>query len=288
MISIIICSRNKVIDKSLYENIKNTIGCKYELAIIDNSKNKYSIFQAYNLGIKKSKGDYWCFIHDDILFHTKNWGLKIQEIFENNLKIGLIGVAGAKVKTKMPSAWWDCGIQEKVMHLKQHLENGEVEYWNTGWKKSNIEEVVAIDGLFMVARPNENIYFDEDLIGFHNYDLNISLACKMQNLKVVVTNSILIEHFSFGTPDINWCKSVINFDKRYRKMLPQQVEGALSNDQFKRLEFKNGTLFCEKLLINNLKIQAFYYWLRLVFFKPFSKYHFYFCKRYLKTILTKQ
>ncbi|GAA4815332.1 glycosyltransferase [Litoribaculum gwangyangense] len=288
MISIIICSRTIKVDLSLIENISSTIGCPYELIVVNNSKNKYSIFQAYNLGLKKSKGNYWCFMHDDILLHTKNWGLKIQEIFENNPKIGLIGVAGAKVKTKMPSAWWDCGIHEKAMHLKQHLENGEVEYWNIGWKESNIEDVVAVDGFFMVARPNENIYFDEDLIGFHNYDLNISLAYKMQNLKVVVTNSILIEHFSFGTPDIDWCKSVINFDKRYRKKLPLQVEGTLLTDQFKRLEFKNGKLFCEKLLTNNLKMQAVYYWLRLVLFKPVSKYHFYFCKRYLKTILTNQ
>ena len=101
MISIIICSRTKTIKDSLAFNIKKTIGCEYELVIIDNSENQYSIFEAYNLGINKSKRDYLCFIHDDIFIHTVNWGHIVIEIFKNNIQIGLIGVAGAKVKTKI-------------------------------------------------------------------------------------------------------------------------------------------------------------------------------------------
>ena len=75
MISIIICSRDKSISEELSTNISETINHDYELIVIDNSKNKYSIFEAYNSGIKKSKGLYWCFIHDDILggaFDIKN------------------------------------------------------------------------------------------------------------------------------------------------------------------------------------------------------------------------
>ena len=68
MISIIICCRIQTINKDLSENIKNTVGCDYELIVIDNSQNSYSIFEAYNLGIERSNGDYLCFIHDDILY----------------------------------------------------------------------------------------------------------------------------------------------------------------------------------------------------------------------------
>ena len=62
MISVIICSRTSTIGTALSENIKNSIGCEYELISIDNSKNTYSIFEAYNLGIQKSKFDFLCFI----------------------------------------------------------------------------------------------------------------------------------------------------------------------------------------------------------------------------------
>ena len=44
MISIIICSRTERINYDLSENIKKSVGCDYELIIIDNSENKYSIF----------------------------------------------------------------------------------------------------------------------------------------------------------------------------------------------------------------------------------------------------
>jgi hypothetical protein len=54
------------------------IGCEYESIIIDNSENRYSIFEAYNLGIDKSKYEYLCLMHDDILIYTIEWvGLSI-------------------------------------------------------------------------------------------------------------------------------------------------------------------------------------------------------------------
>ena len=90
MISIIICSRNLGIDPKLSTNITSTIGCECELIVIDNSQNKYSIFQAYNIGIEKSTSEIICFVHGDVLFHSKDWGKKLIEIFENfinNLKI---------------------------------------------------------------------------------------------------------------------------------------------------------------------------------------------------------
>jgi glycosyltransferase involved in cell wall biosynthesis len=72
MISIIICSRNLGIDPKLSTNITSTIGCEYELIVIDNSQNKYSIFQAYNIGIEKSTSEIICFVHEDVLFHSKD------------------------------------------------------------------------------------------------------------------------------------------------------------------------------------------------------------------------
>jgi len=51
MISIIICSRTASISDELTQNINQTIGIPYELVIIDNSDNLYSIFSAYNEGV---------------------------------------------------------------------------------------------------------------------------------------------------------------------------------------------------------------------------------------------
>jgi hypothetical protein len=55
MISCVICSRQPVISAKLKENIASTVGCEYELVVIDNSTNEYSIFSAYNEGVRCAK-----------------------------------------------------------------------------------------------------------------------------------------------------------------------------------------------------------------------------------------
>lgn len=76
MISIIICSRHHTLDEELRGNIKATIGndILYEIVCIDNSNNCHSIFSAYEEGVKKAKGNYLCFMHEDIRFHSADWG----------------------------------------------------------------------------------------------------------------------------------------------------------------------------------------------------------------------
>ena len=93
MISIIICSREKTRASQLKKNIQDTIGTEFETIIIDNSENKHSITQAYNIGIDQSKFDYLCFIHEDIEFKTSNWGNILTSHIDKNPQ-GIVGVAG--------------------------------------------------------------------------------------------------------------------------------------------------------------------------------------------------
>ena len=97
MISIIICSRNKFLNDILAKNIQDTIGVVYEIILIDNSDNIYSIFSAYNEGINRSQYPYICFIHEDIMFRTSRWGNLICESFKSDQTIGMIGVIGSSV-----------------------------------------------------------------------------------------------------------------------------------------------------------------------------------------------
>ncbi|WP_264535043.1 glycosyltransferase family protein [Flavobacterium sp. N1736] len=248
MISIIICSRTSTIDSVLSENIKNTIGSNYELIIIDNAANQYSIFEAYNVGIAKSTNNLLCFLHDDIFIHTNNWGTILIDLFEKNKEIGLIGIAGAKVKTKMPSGWWDCPHDQKAAHLIQHFNNEKKVTWNYGFEQENNVEVAVIDGVFMAMRKNENIQFDSDMKGFHNYDLSISLNFKKNGHKIIVTNQILIEHFSLGNLDKNWLKAIVKFHKTYRKYLPVSIEMTSDSKEMKALELKNAKKYIRQIL----------------------------------------
>jgi glycosyltransferase involved in cell wall biosynthesis len=282
MVSIIICSRSQTINDVLSENIENTVGCAYELVVIDNSDNKYSIFEAYNRGIEKSKGMFFCFIHDDILFHTQNWGLKIKEIFQSDSKIGLIGVAGTKTKTKMPSAWWDCPEEEKVMNIMQHFPKKGKENWQFGFENESIKEVVVIDGVFMAMRKDKNIRFSNEVGGFHNYDLNLSLEYIKNGYKIIVTNDILIEHFSLGTIDQVWLDSTYKIHNLFKDVLPLSTQKNKSN---KKMEVANAIRFIEKCMEYNKNRQAISIWRTLFSIHPISKYHYRFWKRIIKNKL---
>ncbi|MDR7208957.1 glycosyltransferase [Flavobacterium piscis] len=248
MISIIICSRTSTINSILSENINSTIGCVYELIIIDNSTNQYSIFEAYNIGIAKSKNNLLCFLHDDILIYTNNWGVLLIDLFNKNKTIGLIGVAGAKVKTKMPSGWWDCPHNQKAVNLIQHFSTERKVTWDYGFEQENNVEVAVIDGVFMAMRKNETIQFDSKIKGFHNYDLSISLNFKKNGYKIIVTNQILIEHFSLGKLDQNWLKAIFKFHKIYSEYLPVTTRSANDTKEIKKLELKNATKYIKQIL----------------------------------------
>lgn len=271
MISIIICSRSQTISSDLFENIKNTIGCNYELIVIDNSENKYSIFEAYNLGIKKSFGDFLCFIHDDIFIHTNSWGTIINRIFKEDQQIGLIGVAGAKIKTKMPSPWWNCPEDQKVICIIQHYTNNQKEKMVSGFDNcSNITEVVIIDGVFMALRKDDNIIFDATMRGFHNYDLNISFEYKKQGYKVVVTNQIFIEHYSVGNINEQWVKSAYKIHKKYKNSLPLKNESSVIK---KGTEIANAINFIEESVKFKKFNIAYLIWWDLFCLYPNIKYH---------------
>lgn len=279
MISIIICSRTSEISIELYQNIDKTIGCDYELIVIDNSRKRYSIFEAYNLGIDKSLGSFLCFIHEDVLFHTQNWGVLLTSIFESNTKIGLIGVVGAKVKSKTPSSWWDCNEEDRITNIIQHFTNKEKEVHNYGFDKQQNVEVAVIDGVFMALRKDNKIAFETRLQGFHAYDLNLSFEVIKLGYSIVVTNEISIEHYSSGVINESWVKSSYKLHKLYRKQLPVFVNGStVSKDH----EVINAYRFINKSLQFNCKRMALVVWFQLVLIRPFSLDNLKILKRIIK------
>ncbi|MFI0430079.1 glycosyltransferase [Mariniflexile sp. HMF6888] len=270
-LSLIICSRKRTISKELSDNIAETIGCTYELLIIDNSQNQYSIFEVYNLGIKKSNGSFLCFMHDDVLLHTKNWGTILQSIFNANEKVGLIGIAGAKVKTKMVSPWWNCHKDQQVINIIQHNKNDEPEKTMTGFDEGSEAEVVVIDGVFMALRKSMNIRFSEVMVGYHNYDLNISFECKKNGCQIMVTNQILIEHFSSGMLNKDWLSSTYKIHKMYKSILPLQVKPhILKNGD----EIRNAFSFINQCFEFKKQRLGYLVWYKLFLLQPNFKYHF--------------
>lgn len=195
MISIIICSRQSDIPVDLRNNISQTIGCKHELIVIDNSRNEYSLFSAYNEGVKRSGGDILCFCHDDILFHTDNWGTLIQGVFSDD-SIGTVGVLGTHFLPAAPMYWWSSPFisQFSVNNDKGMVsKNDDRDYFH-----GHLADVVAVDGVcfFMPKRVFPSVRFDDKTYaGFHVYDMDICMQILDRGQRVCVTDVITIEHF---------------------------------------------------------------------------------------------
>lgn len=228
MISIIICSRKSDISPTLKENIQRTIGCEYELVIIDNSQNNYSIFTAYNEGVRRAKGDILCFMHDDIIYHTTGWGPIIEKHFRDDSEIGLIGFAGTHFLPNAPMYWFCSPFISEYNLTNDH---GEIikcfnRYNNT---ESPIDNVVAVDGFCFFIRKSifSHIKFEKrDYPDFHGYDMDICMQIIQAGYKNIVTREILIEH-TWSERDFNKSNSsqlleiaTIRFHNKWKNHLP--------------------------------------------------------------------
>lgn len=225
MISLIICSRRSDISDELKQNIKDTIGTDYELIVVDNSGNKYSIFSAYNLGMRSAKGDLLCFMHEDILYHTKDWGVRLEKYFGHYTNVGMVGIAGGHFLPKMPAAWWDTEMRSGHL-LQGSTVNGEYkiikeDYW-TDYKKDPTL-VVSVDGVWMCFRKVvfDYISWDDKLFhGFHSYDTDISLQVWQSGYEVHIFWDVLIEHKSVGVAQIDFYNSLDVLYKKWESHLP--------------------------------------------------------------------
>lgn len=218
MISIIICSKNTDISSTLWENIQKTIGVEHEFIVIDNSENKYSIFSAYNKGVEVSKFPYLVFVHEDILFQTQNWGKNVINHL-NDRKIGLIGVAGNIMATRVPASWWMTkGYKNLIQHYKSKGEKQSDVYQNDFSPK----EAVVLDGVFLASRKElfEKIKFDENLTGFHGYDHDICIQSKVAGFNNLVVFNILLEHFSEGKLSFQYYENLTKVYKKWVNKLP--------------------------------------------------------------------
>jgi len=207
------------------KSVKETIGIEYEIISIDNSTSNYSICQSYNIGAEKSNFEILCFMHEDLLFHTPDWGKAIIKHL-NDVTIGLIGVVGNNFKSKSNSGWWGGpGIPPEFFkwHYIQGASAGKkTEHLYLNPQNEVVSDVVSVDGMWLCTRKEtwlKNKFDEHHFKSFHFYDLDFSLQIK-QSLRVCVIYDVLIEHLSYGTINKSWIESSIIFHDKWKKYLP--------------------------------------------------------------------
>lgn len=211
MISVIILKYREELFRQAEANIRETIGTDYELIVVDNTASQYtSIAAAYNAGAEKASSEYLCFVHEDVVIKTQNWGQALLNDFANDGTTGLIGLVGSKFKSYQPTSYTNM------------IENGKYIVSGTNGSR-DVEDVVCVDGLFLMTRKSAwaRCRFDEKLIrGFHGYDMDYSLQVLAAGFRVVVHRGIAFAHYSSGNRNAEWYNTNKAVSRKWRKLLP--------------------------------------------------------------------
>jgi len=224
MLSIVICSINPIFLQQVEKSIADTIGnIAYEILSVDNRNTSKGISEVYNSLAEKANYEFICFLHEDVLFNTSCWGEKLVAIFSNDITIGMVGVAGSKYKSKLYSGWYT-GVKElDCANIIHRFEYGDEQLFLAPVNYQSAEEVVCIDGVFIVCKKNvwAAAPFNETaLIGFHFYDIDFSLKAA-EKYKIIVTYDIELIHITKGGDFSNaWVETTIDYHQNINKNLP--------------------------------------------------------------------
>ena len=215
------------IDSGFVELLKKSCGVSNPQIIPIENEGKYSLPEAYNMILEQATNDIVVLCHDDIYFDSKNWGSKILKHFKRSPEYGILGLAGS---TQLPESakWWE--DFSKMKGIVNHEHEGKK--WESKYSASlgnQIEDVVLVDGLFIVLnKKNIKQTFNEEIKGFHFYDVDFSFRNFIEDVKIGVIYDVRVTHKSIGQTNEQWEQNRIKFAEKHKDLLPVKIKRKLT------------------------------------------------------------
>jgi len=171
----------------------------YDIPFYFKENNKESLQKTYNEFLddaNKNNVDIACFIHDDVYINCEDFYERLRKSSKKYTVFGLAGATNCKIKE--PALWHLMSERKDQRGCVAHGNQDEYAYTSFG----NIpSRVLLIDGVFIgvnIKQLPKNIRFDETYpSNFHYYDLDFSLECNRNKVKIGVVD-IPIIHQSPG------------------------------------------------------------------------------------------
>jgi len=119
--------------------------------------------------------------------------------------------------------WWT--DQTKMVGVVNHENNGKK--WESKYAigiPNSIHDVCIIDGVFISLHKNRiNKKFDENVNGFHFYDITFCTENFLSGCKIGVIYDIRITHKSIGMTNNSWEENRKSYVSKYEKNLPFSI-----------------------------------------------------------------
>ena len=205
-------------DTLLYQSL---VDQSYDGNFVFIEDNKRGLCQVYNEYIT-DEHDCVIFVHDDVYIDSCKFVNKVYKGFEKFDICGLAGGSGLKVEK--PLLWHLMSNRETHSGVVSHKIKDS--YIPTKFGEIG-KKVVLLDGLFLAVQPkkliDKKIKFDENIKGFHHYDLKFSIDCFRAGL-ILGTIPVHAIHASPGLQSFTreYLESEEYFYKELKKLYVQK------------------------------------------------------------------
>lgn len=127
-----------------------------------------SICAGYNEGMRRARGRYKLYLHQDVLLLKPNVIKDLLAVFDRHPDAGIVGIAGS-VSLPDNAAWYTAALSDCYMHVLETRGEGVRCVVGNVWTDRDVEAAVA-DGLLLMTAVD--IPWREDLFrGWHMYDI---------------------------------------------------------------------------------------------------------------------
>jgi|GEM_PF-1362752 len=220
-IAFIYCVNNRALYEESVRYVKSLHvpeGYEIEFIAIEGAS---SITSGYNQGMRQTDAKYKVYLHQDVFIINKNFLIDSIELFKRNIKLGMIGVIGARTIPKS-GIWWE---SENKIGKVYDSHTGKIELLQFNDVEKDYEPVAAIDGLLMVTQYD--IPWREDIFkGWHFYD--ISQCMEFINQGYIV--GIPKQRTPWCIHDCGLVNTKNGFDKDRKIFIEQYVSQSFRNN----------------------------------------------------------
>lgn len=211
-----------ILHQSLIRQNDNNLKCRFVTG------NKEGLTSVYNRLIESSDKDHIIFVHDDVYIESSSFLEHVTNGFKYYDVCGLAG--GSYVKLDSERMLWH-------MMTKQDSWSGVVNHYNHHKNPPTPQEavsapkyptvfgeigksVVLLDGLFLAINIKKireaNVKFDENITGFHHYDLKFCVDSYVKGLKLG-TIPVSVTHASPGLRNLS--EDFLTSERYFRQYL---------------------------------------------------------------------